>query len=142
LRFELEEKGPSFVYGRRDRKRGQLFKQPWVARSYEFGGRNSVVQLNANGAFFSRTSLIMESASGGELSRPSSTHVLTVSSYSGNTSEAQITILLHELGHIIGRLPVDNDSWDGQSSRNTLEVSRHCKTETHAAVHTSTRGGN
>ena len=142
LRFELEEKGASYVYGRRDNKRGQLFKQPWVARSYEYGGRNSVVQLNANGAFFNRTSLIMESDSGGVLSRPSRIRVLTVSSYEGNTSEAQITILLHELGHIIGRLPVDNDSWDGRSSRNTLEVSRHCKTETHAATHTSSRGGN
>jgi hypothetical protein len=142
LRFELEEKGPSYVYGKRDGKRGQLFKQPWAARSYEYGGRNSVVQLNANGAFFSRISLIMQLDAGGVLSRPGDTRVLTVSSYEGNTTGAQITILLHELGHIIGRLPVDNDSWDGRSSRNSFAVSMHCKAETYAATHTSSRGGN
>ncbi len=61
--------------------------------------------------------------------------MLTISSYNGNTPEVQITILLHELGHIIGRLPEDDDSRDGRSIRNTSEVSRHCKSETRAAAH-------
>jgi hypothetical protein len=74
------------------------------------------------------------------LSRPAGYRLLVISSYPGNTPEAQITILLHELGHIIGRLPEDDDSWDGRSSRNTSEVLRHCKTEIHEAVHSSSRG--
>jgi len=55
--------------------------------------------------------------------------MLTISSYNGNTPEVQITILLHELGHIIGRLPEDD-----RSIRNTSEMSRHCKSETRAAA--------
>ena len=74
------------------------------------------------------------------LLQPGGNRLLVVSSYAGNTPEAQITILLHELGHIIGRLPADDDSWDGRSLRNTSEVSRHCKSETRAAAHNSPRG--
>jgi hypothetical protein len=96
--------------------------------------------VNANGPFFSRTSIVMHVEPGGRLFRPSGVAVLTVSSYAGNTPEAQITILLHELGHIIGRLPEDGDSLDGRSSRNTSEVLRHYKTETRAAAHNSPRG--
>jgi len=74
------------------------------------------------------------------LLQPGGNRLLVVSSYNGNTPEAQITILLHELGHIIGRLPEDDDSWDGRSFRNTSEVSRHCKSETRAAAHNRPRG--
>ena len=140
LHFELEMRGPSYVYGMRDRERGQLFKHPWAARSIEKGGRGSTIQLNANGPFFNHTSRIMQLDPGGMFMRPSGNLMLTISSYNGDTPEAQITILLHELGHIIGRLPEDDDSWDGRSSRNTSEVLRHCKTEIRAAAHNSPRG--
>jgi hypothetical protein len=142
LHFKLEGRGPSYVYGKRDAEHGQLFKQPWGAKSFEYGGRNSIVLLNANGAFFNRTSPILQLDPAEMLSRPSGHRLLSVSSYEGDTPEAQITILLHELGHIIGRLPADDDSWDGRSSRNTSEVLRHCKTETQAAAHNRSRGSN
>lgn len=140
LHFELEIRGPSYVYGMRDNRRGQLFKHPWAARSIEKGGRDSTIQLNANGAFFNDTSRIMQLAPGGMFMLPSGNLMLTISSYDGDTPKAQITILLHELGHIIGRLPEDDDSWDGRSSRNTSEVLRHCKTEIDVAAHNSRRG--
>ncbi len=139
LHFELEMKGPSYVYGMRDQK-GLLFKHPWAAKSIQYGGSNSIILLNANGPFFNRTSIVMQLNPGGMLLWPEGTRLLTVSSYNGNTPEAQITILLHELGHIIGRLPEDADSWDGQSSRNTSEVVRRCRAETHAAAHNSPKG--
>ena len=140
LHFELEESGPSRVYGMRNGRGEQLFKHPWGAKSFENAGRSSIIQVNANGPFFSRTSIVMQVEAGGILSRPSGVAVLVVSSYAGNTPEAQITILLHELGHIIGRLPEDDDSWDGRSSRNTSDVLRHCKAEAHAAAHKNSRG--
>ena len=140
LHFELEVAGTSYVYSVRDSVRGQLFKHPWAARTTENGGRNSVIQLNGNGPFFNRTSRIMQLDPGGTFAWPAGNFMLTISSYNGDTPEAQITILLHELGHIIGRLPEDDDSWDGRSFRNTSEVSRHCKSETRAAAHNSSRG--
>ena len=35
VHFELEMRGPSYVYGMRDNERGQLFKHPWAARTTE-----------------------------------------------------------------------------------------------------------
>ncbi len=100
LHFEMEAKGPSYVYGIRDSERGQLFKHPWAARSIENAGLNSTILLNANGPFFNRTSRIMQLDRGGTFAWPGGNLLLTISSYNGNTPEAQITILLHELGHI------------------------------------------
>lgn len=140
LHFEMEMRGPSYVYGIRDGHGGQSFKHPWGAESTQYGGSNSTILLNANGPFFNRTAIVMQLDSRGWPSRPDGMRLLTVSSYQGNTPEAQITILLHELGHVIGRLPEDADSWDGQSSRNTVEVLRHCKTEIYAATHISPSG--
>jgi hypothetical protein len=140
VHFELVVGGTSYVYSVRDSARGQLFKHPWAARTTENGGPDSTILLNANGPFFNRTSEIMQLDPRGMLPRPAGNRLLVISSYAGNTPEAQITILLHELGHIIGRLPEDDDSWDGLSFRNTSEVSRHCKTETRAATHNSSRG--
>jgi hypothetical protein len=139
LHFALEMKGPSYVYGIRDSHGWQVFKHPWAARSIENGGRDSTILLNANGPFFNRTSVVMQLDPRGMPPRSDGNRLLRVSSYEGNTPEAQITILLHELGHIIGRLPEDADSLDGRSSRNTSEVLRHCKTETRAAGHNSER---
>jgi hypothetical protein len=140
LHFVLETNGPSYVYGMKDSERGPLLKHPWAAKSIENGGQDSTILLNANGPFFKRTSVVMQLDPRGMLPRPDGNFPLRISSYGGNTPEAQITILLHELGHIIGRLPEDDDSWDGRSSRNTAEVLRHCKIETRAAAHNSPRG--
>ncbi len=142
LHFELERSGPSRIYGRRDPGRGLLFKHPWGAKSFESGGRDSVILLNSNGPFFNRTSIVMQQDPGGILSPPSGSLLLFVSSYAGDTPEAQIVILLHELGHITDRLPEDDDSWDGRSSRNTAEVLRHCKSEIQAAAHNRSRSSN
>jgi hypothetical protein len=142
LHFELERSGPSRIYGRRDLDRGLLLKHPWGAKSFESGGRNSVILLNANGPFFNRTSIVMEQDPGGILSPPRGSRLLMVSSYAGDTPEAQIVILLHELGHVTDRLPEDDDSWDGRSSRNTAEVLQHCKAETQAAARNSSKRSN
>ena len=137
VHFELERNGPSAIYDMRNGQGKQFFRHPWGARSMEFAGRGSTIRLNANGPFFNRTARVMQPDSGAMLEWPSGNRMLTISNYNGDTPEAQITILLHELGHIIGRLPEDDDSWDGQSSRNTSEVLRHCKTEVRAAAHNS-----
>ena len=142
LHFALELKGPSHVYGIRDSNGKQVFKHPWAARSIENGGRDSTILLNANGPFFNRTSVVMQLDPRGRLVRPDGIRLLMISSYKGNTPEAQVTILLHELGHIIGRLPEDGDSWDGQSSRNTSDVLRHCSTETRPPAHNRPRAHN
>ena len=138
--FVIEEKGQRYVLGFRLAGQGELFKHPWVASAIENAGRNSTIWLNANGAFFNGSSVLSERDIDGGLIRPVGMHVLRVDWYRGNTPEAQITTLLHELGHIVGRIPEDNDNTDGESARNTAEVLRHCRTEVRAAAAKNHRG--
>jgi len=97
VHFELEMKGPSYVYGIRENERAQLFKRPWAARSIA-NGLNSTMLLNANGPFFNRTSEIMQLDPRGMLLQPGGNRLLVVSSCAGNTPEAQITIFLSRTG--------------------------------------------
>jgi hypothetical protein len=141
IRFVVDEKGPSYILGMKQGSQGELLKHPWVASTVEDAGRGATIWLNANGAFFNRSSGLIEREQDGGPVRPTGTRVLRVNWYSGNTPEAQTTALLHELGHIVGRIPEDNDSLDGESGRNTVEVLRHCRPEIKAAAGKGHRGG-
>jgi hypothetical protein len=129
LHYEIEQHELSYVFHRKDGSGGGSFKHPWVASTIQDGGRDSVIRLNAGGAFFNATSQIMDIDYRTTIQWPAGLRRIGVSSFWGKTDEAQITTLLHELGHVVGRLPRDDDSWDGRSSRNTEEVLRHCKHE-------------
>jgi hypothetical protein len=106
-----------------------FYKHPWAAHSWQLAGPNSTVVLNTDGAFFNSSSPVVELNHEGGFSRYLGFRMLTVGPFKGSTSEAQITTLLHELGHVTDRIPEDDDSWDGKSSRNTQEVLRHCKSD-------------
>jgi hypothetical protein len=135
----VKEDEGSYVFHMNDGQGGGPFKHPWAARSIQDGGQNSLVELNLGGAFFSAVSPVLELDSRTALRWPSGMHRLMIASFWGNTTGAQITTLLHELGHIVGRLPKDDDSWDGRSSRNTEELLRHCKLGIRSAAETSYR---
>jgi hypothetical protein len=129
LVFVLDEKGSPFVYSLRDTRDARHFKHPYVASAIENAGRNAAIQLNVNGAFFNRSSSVVEEPPDGGPARPVGMRTLRVDSYPGATPEAQLTAMLHEFAHIVGRIPEDSDSLDGQSARNTAEVLRHCRPE-------------
>jgi hypothetical protein len=135
LHYEIEKDGPSYVQHLRNSDGTNLFKHPWSARTTENSGRDSTIALNPSGAFFQPTlPLVDVDRLGGREWKTGNMHQLAIASYSGNTARAQIATLLHELGHVVGRLPEDDDSWNGRSTRNTEEVLRHCKHEIHAAA--------
>jgi hypothetical protein len=127
-----DESGPAYVHGLKEIGQPEIYKHPYVARTREWAGRNAIIELNANGAFFKRVSAVLEQDRKDGPIRPGGLHALQVASYSGNSVQAQVTTLLHEFGHIIGRLPEDDDSWNGESAHNTDEVLRHCRPEIHA----------
>jgi hypothetical protein len=129
LHYQVEDNGPTYVYGMADQNRELWFKEPWAASTSQGTGPNSTIRLNGHGPFFSGASRIMYLNTTGYLERLGGSFHLTVGSYSGNSDKAQVLALLHELGHIVERLPVDTDSWDGRSSQNSVEVLRHCKRE-------------
>lgn len=129
LDFFLDEAGPQYILSVKDVGGAVRLKQPYVASAYENAGRNARIRLNANGAFFNRTTEIFELYPGRGPMQRRGLHSLSVASYSGSTAAAQITTMLHELGHIVGRIPEDSDSWDGLSARNTAEVLHKCRPE-------------
>ena len=129
LQYELDGKGESEVYRMRDDLGEIRFKHPWAASAIEYAGKASVVTLNSNGPFFKHDARMRTINSIGILGSNENWKVQMVGPYSGNTQEVRVLILLHELGHIIGRIPSDDASWNGASSRNTAEVLRHCKQE-------------
>jgi len=134
LEFLLDKNGPLYIQSMKDNEVGRRLKQPYVARAYQNSGRNATIQLNVYGAFFNRATEVFGKDPKGGPVQYRGMHTLSVASYSGNTPAAQIAVLLHELGHVVGRIPEDSDSWDGLSTRNTVEVLRFCRPEIDAAA--------
>lgn len=130
LKFIIETNGPKQVLGLRSGSGEMLLKHPYAAKALE---NSTVVVLNANGAFFVRAAPVFQQDNQGGFYRLSGSRELQAGSYTGNTRGAQMTILLHELGHVVGRLPNDSDELSGQSERNTAEVLRFCHKQIKAA---------
>lgn len=139
LHYEIAESESPNTLHLHDGFGAELWKNPWAATSFEFGGKNSTIRLNTNGAFFKGLLPVVDLGPPRWLPPPIGHRVLRVAWFSGGTQQAQITILLHELGHIIGRIPEDSDSWDGRSTENTIEVLRHCKDEIRAITKNKSR---
>ena len=132
LKFVIEN-GPQWVLSWPSREREMVFKHPYAAKVVVKGEGKSIVILNAKGAFFVNRAIVLRQESQGSFFRPSDSRSLVVGSYVGHTLGAQVTILLHELGHVVGRLPDDSDELSGQSDRNTAEVLRFCRKQIAAA---------
>jgi hypothetical protein len=139
VHYELH-KGASQIYVRVDDKGIPLYKHPWGASTIEYGGIGSIITINTNGPFFVRETNALKLNATGTPTWVLGMHLTTIGPYVGDTPEVRMTILLHELGHIVGRLPVDDGSWNGASSRNTDEVLQHCKSEIHLVAKKRTNG--
>ena len=105
--------------------------QPYVAWSRQDVGPGSTITLNAHGAFFANSAMVLEVRSGGGPSHYDSAQLLDVGGYTGGTLRARELTLLHELGHVIDLLPLDAGVPGGPqiSTRNTAEVLAHCRAE-------------
>jgi len=102
---------------------------PYSAAVQENAGRNATVLLNANGPFFAKAADVLERDTAGSFARVAGRHTLRVGSFDGNTLPARITTLLHELAHVIGRIPDDSDELSGLSTQNTQRVLHACRAE-------------
>jgi hypothetical protein len=142
LHYTIEDAQPSYTLRKRDARNLPLLKHPWAAHAIQYGGRKSTINLNVTGPFFRTMSPVHDVGPLWLIGHPLDHTQLGVASFRGDTAAAQITILLHELGHVVGRLPLDSDSWDGQSSRNTVEVLRHCKPDIHEVAQKNWQRGN
>lgn len=134
LRFILDTNGPAFITGHRTEYGDQFFMHPYSASVAENAGRHAIITLNAHGAFFNSASAVLEQDQTGSIPRHAGWRPLLVETYPGNTLPARMTTLLHELGHVVGRIPDDSDERSGQSGRNTAEVLRFCRAQIKASM--------
>ena len=129
LSFAVDYKGEEFVVEVIESGTLTTFRNPYVASVIQGSGSYSTVTLNANGAFFfAMGTLVNQSKDGGPFVHRG-VRVMQVGPYFGNTLQAQVLTLLHEFGHLLDLLPVDQGDRDGQSVRNSMEVLRYCRPE-------------
>ncbi|HKT47641.1 MAG TPA: hypothetical protein VJP87_08980 [Candidatus Acidoferrales bacterium] len=137
LRFAVDKKSVDYVAetGSPDLR---IYSNPYVATVLQGGGSYQTITLNAGGAFFRRSAYVRNFPAEGGNGRYTGTRFLRVGPYTGNTAEAQITTLLHEFGHVIDLLPMDEGDVDGKSVHNTDIVVAHCKAEITQRAHGGT----
>lgn len=126
LEFALRD-GPRYVQAYRSDTGEMLLRHPYSAFTEEGAGRGATVVLNLNGPFFVRATDIFETQISGWPAHFAGHRALTVGTFGGATLPAQITTLLHELAHVIGRIPDDSDDSKFQSSENTERVLYFCR---------------
>jgi hypothetical protein len=129
LSFALDYKGEQVVRESRDLGPLEIFRSPYVARVYQGDGSFATITLNVKGAFFSGFSRVMGVRKEGGPQSYQGFRLLSVGPYAGNTLNAQVAVLLHEFGHLVNLLPIDEGDQDGKSVHNTSEVLRYCRAE-------------
>jgi len=134
LNFALDDKGENYVRESRDLGPLQIFRSPYVAKVYQGDGSYATVTLNRRGAFFSGLSRVMEVPKDGGPGNFQGYRPLYVGPYAGNTLHAQVITLLHEFGHLLDLLPIDEGDQDGKSVHNTYEVLHYCRAEVESKV--------
>jgi hypothetical protein len=115
---ELSEKGAFYEHG------------PYIARSFQHGGPGSSITINGSGAFFrARGDLYKIPWPGGLPADLGQWRHLHIGPFDGGTLPAQIIALLHELAHIVGSIPSDDNSQAGLaiSQQNTELILDRCK---------------
>jgi hypothetical protein len=129
LSFVLDKHGPQDIFESTAAESILLWHQPYVASATQDGGPHTSITINANGAFYRPQGNVLKVFQEGGPVQSDGTRLLTVGSYRGDTLQAEMVTLLHELGHIIDLLPEDADNLDGKSVKNTDAVLRHCREE-------------
>ena len=132
LNFLLDRHGPQDIFESMNKESNLVRRQPYVARATQDGGAHTTIMINVNGAFYRPQGQVLKIGQESGPMRTDGMRLLTVGNYRGDTLPAQVTTLLHELGHILDLLPEDADNLDGKSVHNTDEVLRHCRAEVEA----------
>jgi hypothetical protein len=143
LRYAINEDGPQLTLKIQNAAGEWLYEQPVVANSIENAGRGSTIAINGRGAFFRLAAGVRIVPKDGGPGGLAVSQTLRIDFYSGGTTGAQVTALLHEFSHVVGLLPADGESFMGAevSTQNTQIVLRHCRAEVEAAAkHKSARG--
>jgi hypothetical protein len=134
IRFVLDGKGQEYVLETQERDSRALLHGPYVAKVIPGEGAYSKVTINMNGAFFFPVAAVLKEQKRDGRLNFRSPRSLKVGPYWGDTLDAQVLVLLHEFGHVLGLLPEDGAGKEGKSVQNTSEVLRYCRAEVESTV--------
>ena len=140
LSFVLDRHGEEFILESRDLGPLNIFRHPYVAKVTQGDGAYGTITLNPKGAFFSSMGRVLEVRKEGGPSSLRGTRLMRVGPHAGDTLPAQVIALLHEFGHVLDLLPVDQDNVDGKSVQNTHEVLRFCSAEVESRLQRNALG--
>jgi len=138
LEYTLHD-GPKYVRAYRSDSGEIFFRHPYSALAAEGAGRGATIVLNRNGPFFVGAADVLLTQSRQSPAHFGGRRSLTVGNFAGATQAAQITTLLHELAHVIGRIPEDSDDSTFQSPENTERVLHYCRAAIKANLRLSKR---
>jgi len=138
LSFDVDRNGPSYVVETKDLGDLTVYHNPYVARVIQGDGSYATITLNGHGAFFSAMANVEESPREGGTLSFRGVHALKVGPYAGSTLTAQMLTLLHEFGHLLELLPIDEGDRDGKSFQNSMEVLHYCRAEIESAARNKT----
>ena len=119
--------GPRYVQAYRMESGEILLRHPYSALTDERAGRGATIVLNRNGPFFVGATDTFQTQYRNWPARFVGRRSLTVGNFAGGTLAAQVTTLLHELAHVVGRIPEDSDDSTLQSPENTERILNHCR---------------
>jgi hypothetical protein len=130
LAIEVDEQGSNHVIMEPNHSGIALEHGPYIARTMQLGGPGSGITINANGAFFRAKGDVYKLPWQGavEMDLAQWRH-LHIGPFDGGTLPAQVIALLHELAHVVGAIPRDDESQAGReiSQKNTELVLQRCK---------------
>jgi hypothetical protein len=138
LSFEIDHKGEDLILESRSTDALTMFRNPYVAKVFQAEGRYATITINTNGAFFKPAANAVEFWKDGGVATHRGPRPTNVGPYPGDTMRAQVLVLLHEFGHVLDLLPIDENDVDGKSVQNTVEVLRFCRTEVETKVRRAT----
>jgi hypothetical protein len=136
IHYKIDENGQKYVLKLQSKNDSWYFQDPYAASVIQEADPPVWVTLNAAGAFFKSGAAMRSYYKDGTVAGLVFTKRLTIDFYLGGSLHAQLTILLHELAHVLDAIPADSLTTGDirLSDRNTETVLRSCRVQVESAT--------
>jgi len=135
IHYKLDENGEKYALKLQSKNDNWYFQDPYAASVIQHAAPPVWVTLNAAGAFFKSGAAMRSFYKDGTVTGVLFAKRLTIDIYLGGSLHAQVTILLHELAHVLDAIPADSLSKGDirLSERNTETVLHFCRVQVESA---------
>jgi len=136
IHYKIDENGQKYVLKLQSKNDSWYFQDPYAASVIQEANPPVWVTLNAAGAFFKSGAAMRSYYKDGTVAGVVFTKRLNIDFYLGGSLRAQVTILLHELAHVLDAIPADSLTKGDirLSDRNTETVLRSCRAQVESAT--------